>query len=95
LINRKDDHGKLLLQLTLDGDKIVCTVTDNGVGREEAGRIKAGKNIHYQSAAIPNIQERLETLRAETGLAVSLMIEDLTTENGPQGTKVTLVIPHQ
>ncbi|MES2560674.1 MAG: histidine kinase [Bacteroidota bacterium] len=94
LINRNDDKGTLLLQFKLEGETIVCEITDNGVGRERAAHIKAGKNIHYRSAAIPNIQERLDVLQKETGVNVSLTITDLTEGNEAAGTKVVLVIPY-
>lgn len=93
LINRNDDKGTLLLQFKLEGETIVCEITDNGVGRERAAEIKAGKNIHYSSAAIPNIQERLNVLQKETGVNVSLTITDLKEANEPVGTKVVLIIP--
>lgn len=95
LINRNDDKGTLLLQFKLEGETIVCEITDNGVGRERAAEIKAGKNIHYGSAAIPNIQERLNVLQKETGVNVSLSITDLKEDNKASGTKVVLIIPYQ
>ncbi|MES2780030.1 MAG: histidine kinase [Bacteroidota bacterium] len=95
LINRNDDKGTLLLQFKLEGETIVCEITDNGVGRERAAEIKAGKNIHYQSAAIPNIQERLNVLQKETGVDVSITITDLKNNSEAIGTKVVLIIPYQ
>lgn len=95
LINRNDDKGTLLLQFKLEGETIVCEITDNGVGRERAAQIKADKNIHYSSAAIPNIQERLNVLHKETGVNVSLTITDLQAGNEATGTKVVLIIPYQ
>lgn len=94
LINRNDDKGILSLTLKLDNEKIVCEVIDNGVGRERAALIKQSKNVHYQSAAIPNIKERLEVLKKETGIDVSLNIIDLEVGNPSSGTKVVLTIPY-
>jgi tetratricopeptide (TPR) repeat protein len=95
LLNRNDDQGELLLQFSLTAETIICEITDNGVGREQAAAIKQSKNIHYQSAAIPNILERLEVLRKETGVSVSMTIMDLKEGERASGTKVVLVIPHQ
>lgn len=95
LINRNDDKGTLLLQFRLKDDSIICEITDNGVGRERAAQIKQGKNIHYRSAAIPNIEERLNVLQKETGVQVSLTITDLMDGENAAGTRVVLVIPYR
>lgn len=95
LINRNDDKGTLLLQFRLKDDSIICEITDNGVGRERAAQIKQGKNIHYRSAAIPNIEERLNVLQKETGVQVSLTITDLMDVENGAGTRVVLVIPYR
>jgi len=93
LINRNDDKGKLKVTLKLDKDCIVCEITDNGVGREKAAGIKAAKTIHYQSAALPNIKERLEMLNAETAQEVKLQTIDLMEDGHSAGTKVILTLP--
>jgi hypothetical protein len=95
LINRNDDQGTLLLQFKLQGETIVCEITDNGVGRQRAAAIKAGKNVHYRSAAIPNIRERLSVLQKETGVDVSITITDLFNDNEASGTRVILSIPYR
>lgn len=93
LINRNDDKGELHLSLTLSGNNILCEITDNGVGREKAAEIKSQKNIRYQSAAIPNIKERISILQNENNSDIKLEIEDVIADHQIAGTKVILLMP--
>ncbi len=95
LINRNDDLGKLQVDIKKDEECILCTISDNGIGRKRAAEIKAIKNIKYQSAAIPNINERLAMLKKDTDLNISLAIEDILLDGQIAGTKVSIRIPFQ
>ncbi|MGB0176751.1 MAG: tetratricopeptide repeat protein [Owenweeksia sp.] len=94
LLNRKDDRGKLEIKLEKDKDLIHCEITDNGVGRTEAERIKTRKEVHYRSTALPNIHERLNILQQETGQTLRLEIRDLMNGQKPSGTAVHLWLPY-
>ncbi|MFY8019633.1 MAG: tetratricopeptide repeat-containing sensor histidine kinase [Bacteroidia bacterium] len=91
LINRQEEGGELVLQLSLSGERVLCELRDNGVGRKKAAEIKAKKNLHYTSAAIPNIKERLIMLHGKYKLEIIDLIE-----NGvATGTKVVLELPYK
>lgn len=91
LINRKTAGGELSIQFSLLKDLIHCEIEDNGVGRKLAAEIKAKKSVHYSSAAIPNIKERLIMLSGN----YHLEIVDLYNDDGPSGTKVILDLPYK
>jgi tetratricopeptide (TPR) repeat protein len=91
LINRQEEGGELILQLSLSGEKVLCELSDNGVGRKKAAEIKAKKNLHYSSAAIPNIKERLIMLDGQ----YKLEIIDLVEKGIGVGTKVILELPYR
>lgn len=93
LSNRKDDGGNLNIIITREHENLICTVTDNGVGRTKAAAIKAQKNVRYRSAALPNITERLSMLRNEQNINATLKVEDLYMGEEPAGTKAILVLP--
>lgn len=95
LINRNDHLGLLRIDVSKDENCIVCIVEDNGIGRKRAAEIKAAKNVHYQSAAIPNINERLAMLKKETDLDISLSMEDIMVDGQIGGTQVVIRIPFQ
>ncbi|MFY8108078.1 MAG: tetratricopeptide repeat-containing sensor histidine kinase [Bacteroidia bacterium] len=91
LINRQEEGGELVLQLSLSGEKVLCELSDNGVGRKKAAEIKAKKSLHYSSAAIPNIKERLIMLDGQ----YKLEIIDLVEKGIGVGTKVILELPYR
>lgn len=95
LINQQGNEGVLNISFQLQGDFICCEITDNGVGRKKAEEIKSGKANRYQSAAIPNIKERLELLRGETGHQVEISITDLEVNGEATGTCVRVMLPWQ
>lgn len=96
LINLNDERkGELNINLQREENLMVCTISDNGVGREYAKMIKAQKQKFYQSVAIPNIKERLLILKDFSDLDIGLKIEDIKTNGIASGTKITLTIPIQ
>lgn len=77
-------------------DHLTCIIEDNGVGREEATRIRQ-TNISarmHESKGMGIIRERLRLLEQKTGKPATLEIEDLKDEKGATGTRVILTIPY-
>jgi len=95
LINRNDDKGRLTVKLKPDGENIQCTIEDNGVGREKAREIKSMKKINHQSAALPNINERLKMLQNQTQSIIDIQLVDLFENGSPSGTMVSVVLPYK
>lgn len=96
LVNKPEgEKGHLRVELQLKTDLVFCTITDNGVGREEAMEIKRKKATHYQSAALPNIKERFELLKTASEKELSFSILDLEEEGIPTGTQVQIEMPFQ
>jgi sensor histidine kinase YesM len=94
-MNRNDDQGRLFLTMKLMDDSILCEIIDNGVGREKARAIKSQKKINHQSAALPNINERLKMLQTQTNSIISIEIVDLFESGSPSGTMVKVLLPYQ
>jgi len=89
LIHKK---GLKLLNITFkqENRNLVCTVEDNGIGREQAALLKPAGSIQKQSLGMKITTERLHLLEAETVIS----IDDLKNDSGEAtGTKVTFVIP--
>lgn len=80
--------GEILVRFDLEGDRLICTISDNGIGREAAEERVKGKSKTHESAAIQVITDRLRILN-QSHPGNSLEIEDL-----EQGTRVivTLII---
>ena len=88
----KDRKGKLTVLMEEKGDKIVCTIEDNGIGRENALKYK---NSGHKSVAISNLQTRLELLNNfEQAKEYTYKIVDLKSKKGPAGTRVIVSFPN-
>lgn len=87
--------GKLTVDFASHQDGLVCTVTDNGKGRDEATRIKTKQSERgHLSIATINTQKRLEALRKLGYGDANVTIEDLNDEQGrPAGTQVQIYLP--
>ncbi|MCE7935887.1 MAG: hypothetical protein DYG96_15030, partial [Chlorobi bacterium CHB2] len=79
------------------GDAIALTITDNGIGREQAKQQKQrgdGNNERHRSSGMKMIEERLELLQQTTGQQCSVRILDrYAPDASPAGTQVEIIIP--
>lgn len=90
--------GGKQLKVHFDIDKsethIICTVTDNGIGRAKAAEIKAKNNSGHNSFSTQSILQRLELLNSKLHLKQLLTYSDILDEqNQISGTQVVLNIP--
>ncbi len=77
-----------------DENYLLCIIEDNGVGREEAERLKKPSPIKSQSLGLKVNNERLEILNPNRIKDTSVKITDLRNEKGdPAGTRVEIRIP--
>ncbi|MEK7227042.1 MAG: histidine kinase, partial [Bacteroidota bacterium] len=94
----KEGEKNLLIHFKNSSEEyLTCTVEDNGVGRDEATRIKQGKitSMVHESKGIDIIRERLKLLEQKTGKPARLEMEDLfNAENKATGTKIIITIPY-
>jgi LytS/YehU family sensor histidine kinase len=95
LLPMDDKQGILEIRLVKRKDKLICTIEDNGIGRERARHIKATKEENYQSMGIAITRERLSTydILAKHHGNLELEIEDRFMDNESPGTRVIIQIP--
>jgi len=91
----KKSDGILILKLEKTTDNIlICTIEDNGIGRENAAEI-AKKRKNHTSTGLKNIQERLELINTITNSKTIVEFIDLyDNEKVAAGTKVVIKIPY-
>lgn len=83
--------GKLKIGFKQIGDKIICEVEDNGIGRKKASEIKESSLIKNQSLGIKVSKERLNLL---SNMSCEISYVDLTDElEMPAGTKAIIQLP--
>ncbi|MDY8137861.1 histidine kinase [Aquimarina sp. 2201CG5-10] len=78
-----------------DDGVIICTIEDNGVGREKSREINHLKTKLHTSFATKATQDRLDLYNYDKKEQIRVSIEDLfDDQNNPSGTRVTLFIPY-
>lgn len=84
-------RGQVNLRISVQDHRLICTISDNGVGRKQAQRMKSQQAVAHKSMALTVTQERLSRL---PGAAPELVIQDLLLADGTAaGTSVTMSLP--
>ena len=90
----KEGKGKINIQYTKKGDKILCMIEDDGIGREASLKFTSARK--KRSVGMQLTRERLELMKQELGIDISVKIIDLKDEVGNSlGTRVELLIPFE
>jgi ligand-binding sensor domain-containing protein len=87
IASKQNDAGIIWIRFDIEGDAILCSVQDNGVGMGNSHRSKEQKAHISKSRAIT--QDRLDIITQLTGKPTALIFENI--ETG--GTKVTIRLP--
>ncbi|HVZ41583.1 MAG TPA: two-component regulator propeller domain-containing protein [Candidatus Kapabacteria bacterium] len=89
-----DRPGRVSVSFQRANGLIRCLVCDNGVGRERAAWSGAVRHPDHTASALAVIEERLEIIAQQRGVAAGISIADLTDASGAaSGTCVTLCMP--
>lgn len=91
LLNKKENDKQLQVKINLCDEFIVYTITDNGIGREKAAKVKERNKPEHQSYGIAITRERIH-LHNQHGIDDDLVIADLEKEGAPSGTKAIIRI---
>ena len=92
-LNQKKGDKILTIHFIKEADFLICTITDNGIGRVAAQAIKAKKEQHFPSKGMNLIAKRLDLINSASPNKLSVNIEDLYDADGiARGTRVQLNI---
>ncbi len=87
----QNDNKRIGITITFENKKLVCTITDNGIGIN----FESKKNKENKSSLATTITtERLKAISQEFKVHGSIKVENRKIY-GESGTKVTLVIPYK
>ncbi|MBC7863063.1 MAG: histidine kinase [Bacteroidia bacterium] len=89
-------HKKNAKSLTIEfalKDVLVCTITDNGIGRKRSEEIKKRQNPAHTSFATKATENRIDLLNSYSDQKYSFKIIDLEENGVATGTKVVISIP--
>jgi tetratricopeptide (TPR) repeat protein len=91
-LRHRKTKGNLFISLRNIENKIVCSIEDDGIGREASRELE--KKRQHQSMATSITRERLEVMGKQFGGKFSLQISDLKSEKGEAtGTRVVFEMP--
>lgn len=91
LLHKKNGGGKITISFGLNDENIICTVADNGVGKELAENLEGVKS--YKSVGLKITKERVNTLNSNSNDKFQIKIRDLYKGQVETGTLVELTIP--
>ena len=87
--------GELKVSFTKENNYLVCTIDDNGIGREAASKLKDSFSAEYQSKGLSLVTQRIETLNRDLMAKVKLEIIDKIDSHHASGTRVILKLPFE
>ena len=90
----KEGKGFVSIDLKLKEDHILCTIEDNGIGREAAKERNQKRENNHNSLGTQITTSRLDLVNELYGTSLQTIYTDLKNENGdPCGTRVEIHIP--
>lgn len=90
----REGRGHLSVEIRERNGFVQCIIEDDGVGRDAASLLKAGKGLKKQSLGTKITSDRLKFIREKYDIQTNVETLDLTNMDGsPAGTRVTVTIP--
>ena len=89
----KEGYGHLWINIDQQESTIICTITDDGIGRKKAAELKQ-TSVKHKSMGMKITESRISIMQKENADGNSIEITDLVdAEGNPAGTEVVLKIP--
>ncbi|WP_317898350.1 two-component regulator propeller domain-containing protein [Aurantibacillus circumpalustris] len=94
-LNPAPYKGKLTIRMSSENNFLICTIVDNGIGREKASEIRRTMPVKsYRPLGMKITEDRLRILNEINNSKLSVTITDLKNINNQSlGTKVELFVP--
>ena len=81
-------------ELKKENEILVCSITDNGIGRKKSAELKSTLSVNKKSLGMNITASRLHLLNEGIGNQIGLQIIDLMDSLGQSaGTRVVITIP--
>jgi tetratricopeptide (TPR) repeat protein len=88
--------GHININIRTEDDLLECTITDNGIGRQQAAALKIKSAKKEKSLGLDITRERLALFSEENNAEADFEVEDLADENEASiGTRITLRIAYK
>lgn len=87
-----DTKGFLKISMIMEGDNLIVTIADNGIGRKKSEEIKTRFQKEHVSTGMRNIQSRADIINELYKIKIGVAVTDQSEENAT-GTIVNITIP--
>jgi len=92
----KKEKGNINIYFAIVNDKLVCTVTDDGIGFAKSKELKENSVTVHKSMALEITRKRLEVIQAFTSKTSQVEIREMHDDAGESaGTRIILNLPIQ
>lgn len=92
----KGEKGSINVSFVLENEKLVCTITDDGIGFSRSKLLKENSVTVHKSMALEITRKRLEVIQAFTAKTSQVEIKEVLNGRGePAGTRIILNLPIQ
>jgi len=88
-----EEKGKLSILFDKEGNNIVVTITDNGIGREKSKALKTKNQKSHKSTGLNNVNKRLTVLNNTYGKQYNVTVEDHNPNEENPGTIAKIILP--
>src|SRR3546814_4801996 len=86
-----DRKGEVTISFSYHTPHLICTITDNGCGREAATARNRKRDTNDTTPYKGLLRDRIRVLNEEVADRISVNVQDLVTPDGnPAGTRVVL-----
>ena len=92
-LKSKKGKGNLKISFNFENNKLICRVSDNGIGIRASKKMNQEHNIKRSGIGIMNTNKRIEIIRKLYGINIEVEIEALNPSDEEPGTIVTLLFP--
>ena len=76
-----DTGGMLRIDFIMNGNKLVCTIDDNGVGMKKAAELKTTTHVEYQSKGMKLTMARIQAINMMSEKKITIEIVDKYDDN--------------
>ena len=92
IMNKVKGQGLLNIEFLSKDNKVICTIDDNGIGRDKASQINQQRNSTHQSMGTLITTDRIELINKIYKKEISVEYTDVKDKlNQPLGTNVTII----
>lgn len=95
LLHRKEPGGRLDIKIWKHSESLYIEIEDNGVGREEAKRLKSKTATKQKSHGMKITAERMDIVNKVYNVDAGVTITDLDQEQGRTGTRVLITLKYK